>query len=111
MKLYQIAVIIVSSIMIYQGLENFFKRKASQSFMKIFSRIIIWGSMIVIALYPKFTNTMAEVIGMKGNINAVILVGFLLVFLLIFKLLSAIERLEQQITQVTRDDSLKKLEK
>jgi hypothetical protein len=53
------------------------------------------------------TNFIAELIGIEGNINAVILIGFLLIFLMIFKLLSAIERLEQDISKITRQDSLK----
>ncbi len=65
--------------------------------------------MIVIALYPKFTLWIAEIIGLEGNINAVILIGFLLVFLIIFKLLSAIERLEKNISELTRKESLKHL--
>jgi hypothetical protein len=67
--------------------------------------------MALIATFPKITNSIAEIIGIEGNINAVILIGFLLVFLMIFKLLSAIERLEQQISEVTRTESLKKIKK
>jgi hypothetical protein len=43
--------------------------------------------------------------------NAVVLTGFILVFLMTFKLLSAIERLEQQLSEVTRKDALKEIEK
>jgi hypothetical protein len=67
--------------------------------------------MALIATFPKITNSIAEIIGIEGNINAVILIGFLLIFLMIFKLLSAIERLEQQVSEVTRTESLKKLKK
>jgi hypothetical protein len=63
--------------------------------------------MALIATFPKITNSIAEIIGIEGNINAVILIGFLLIFLMIFKLLSAIERLENDISKVTRQDSLK----
>lgn len=107
--LYQVAVILISSFMIYQGLERFFKRQKQQTFLKLLVRLIVWGGMIVIVIYPKASMGLAEFIGIEGNINAVILVGFILIFLIIFKLLSAIERLEQSITILTREDSLKKI--
>ncbi|MFA6183996.1 MAG: DUF2304 domain-containing protein [Parcubacteria group bacterium] len=104
--IYQIVIGTISAIMIYNGIENYLKGRNGQTFLKVLVRVIVWGGMTVIAIFPTFTNNVAEVIGMEGNINAVILVGFIFVFLMIFKLLSAIERLEQQITAVTRDESL-----
>ncbi len=97
--------------MIYQGVAKYLKKESGQTLYKLSIRIIVWGGMALIATFPKITNFIAELIGIEGNINAVILVGFLLVFLMVFKLLSAIERLEQQISEITRTDSLKKLKK
>lgn len=105
--LYQIVITAIATIMIYQGIVNFIKGKTSQTFLKLLIRITVWGGMALIALFPNFTNTLAKIIGLQGNINAVILTGFILIFLIIFKLLSAIERLEQQISEVTRKESLK----
>lgn len=109
LHLYQIAVSVISAVMIYQGLQNFIKGKQGQTLLKLFVRILVWGGMSAITLFPKATNILAEFIGLKGNINAVILVGFIFIFLMIFKLLSAIERLEQQITEVTRVTTLKEI--
>jgi len=111
LHLYQILVSIIAILMIYQGIANFVKGKRSQSFLKLFTRIIIWGGMALIAIFPDFTKILAEIIGMKGNVNAVILTGFIFIFLIIFKLLSAIERLEQNVSELTRKDSLKNIEK
>lgn len=109
--LYQIIVIAVAAIMIFQGIKNFLRGKSGQTLYKLSIRIIVWGGMVLIAVFPDFTNTLAEIIGLQGNINAVILTGFILIFLMIFKLLSAIEKLEQQMTEVTRKESLKDLNK
>ncbi len=109
LHLYQILVTALALIMIYQGILKYIKGRSEQTFLKLFVRIAVWGSMALIALFPKFTILLAHVIGIEGNINAVILTGFILIFLMIFKLLSAIERLEQQMTEVTRKESLKNL--
>lgn len=106
LHLYQIAISIISAVMIFNGVKNYAKGKSGQTLLKVFVRIVVWGGMAVVAIFPDLTNSIATIIGMQGNINAVILTGFILVFLMIFKLLSAIERLEQQISEVTRKEAL-----
>jgi hypothetical protein len=66
--------------------------------------------MAIIAIFPEVTSMLAKLVGLQGNINAVILTGFILIFLMIFKLLSAIERLEQNISELTRKESLKEID-
>lgn len=109
--LYQVIVLLVSAIMIFQGIKNFVRGKSGQTFYKLAIRIIVWGGMAVIALFPQATNILAGLVGLEGNINAVILSGFLLIFLMIFKLLSAVERLEQDLSMLTRKESLKEIDK
>ena len=108
-QLYQIIIIFISSVMLFQGVKEFVKREAGQTFLKLAVRLIVWGGMLVIAVYPNSTMIMAKLMGIEGNINAVILTAFLLVFLLIFKLLSAIEKIEQNISELTRKEALSHL--
>lgn len=108
-QFYQIAILLVSSIMIFLGLEKFLKRQHGQSFMKLMVRIIVWGGMATIALFPRISNQLASFMGIEGNINAVILTGFLLVFLIIFKILSVVERIEQDISHITREEAISHL--
>jgi hypothetical protein len=95
--------------MLFQGAKDFFKRETGQTFLKFAVRIIVWGGMGLVAVYPNSTMIFAKMIGIEGNINAVILTGFLLIFLLIFKLLSAIEKIEQNISELTRKETLSHL--
>lgn len=104
--LYQIIVVAIAAIMIYQGFERYLSRKSGQTFLKLAIRLVIWGGMLLIAIFPNFSNLLAAYIGLEGNINAVILTGFLLIFLIIFKLMSAIERLEQSLSVLIRKESL-----
>ena len=105
--LYQIVVVLISSIMLFQGIKEFVKREAGQTFLKLFVRIVVWGGMALVAVYPNFTYYLSRLVGIEDNITAVIVTGFLFVFLLIFKLLSAIEKLEQNVSELTRRESLK----
>jgi len=105
-QLYQIVVLCISSVMLFQGIKDFIKRETGQTGLKLFVRIIVWGGMALVAVFPSFTTFVARVIGIVDNINAVILTGFLMNFLLIFKLLSAIEKIEQNVSELTRREAL-----
>ncbi len=104
--LYQVVVVAISSVMLFQGVKEFVSRETGQTVLKLLVRLAVWGGMALIAIYPNFTMFLARVIGIEGNINAVILTGFLFVFLIIFKLLSAIEKIEQNISEITRKQSI-----
>ena len=104
--LYQIVVVGVATVMLFQGIKEFVKREAGQTVLKLLVRIGVWGGMALIAVYPNFTWFLSKIIGIEDNINAVLLTGFLFVFLIIFKLLSAIEKLEQNISELTRKEAL-----
>lgn len=106
LHLYQLVILAVAFFMLYQGITGYFKHQSGQSFLKFATRIIVWGGMALVVAFPDISNMIAGVIGIQGNINAVILTGFLLVFLMMFKLLSAIERLEQGLSAVTRNEAL-----
>lgn len=97
--------------MIYKGIASYIKGETGQTFLKVSVRVIVWGGMAFIAIFPEFTRIVAKVIGIEGNINAVILTGFLLIFLMMFKLLSAIEKLEQGLSEVTRKEALNEIDK
>lgn len=105
--LYQAIVVGISSVMLFSGIKEFVNRETGQTYLKLFVRIFVWGGMAAITVYPKITEYFANFFGIIDNINAVILTGFLMVFLIIFKLLSAIEKIEQNISELTRKDALK----
>lgn len=110
LALYQIIVILFAIIMIGKGIQSYVSHESGQTFLKLFVRLVVWGGMALLVLFPRISNNLAQILGIEGNINAVILAGFFMVFLLIFKLLSAIEKLEQQITFLTRKEALSESE-
>ncbi len=104
--LYQIIVVGISSVMLYLGIKEFIKRETGQTVLKLSVRIAVWGGMSLIAIYPNSTLIIAKIMGVEDNFNAVVLTGFLMVFLIMFKLLSAIEKIEQNISELTRREAL-----
>lgn len=108
-NLYQIIVIAVAAIMLFQGAKEFLKREAGQTFLKFGVRIVVWGGMGLVAIHPNSTVIFARFLGIEDNMNAVVIIGFLMVFLIIFKLLSAIEKIEQNVSELTRKEALSHL--
>ena len=104
--LYQVVVIGIATVMLFTGAKEFVKRETGQTWLKLLVRIIVWGGMIVVAAYPEATTFFAKLIGIVDNVNAVVMTGFLLIFLLIFKLLSAIEKIEQNVSELTRKEAI-----
>jgi|GEM_PF-386775 len=105
--LYQVVVVAISSVMLFQGIKEFVKRESGQTVLKLLVRLVVWGGMTVIAVYPDISYKFSRIVGIEDNITAVIVTGFLFVLLIIFKLLSAIEKLEQNVSELTRRDSLR----
>lgn len=108
---YQAVIVGIALFMIWQGGTQYLHQEGGQTFFKFSVRLVVWGGMATIALFPTLSNDLAAFIGIEGNVNAVIMVGFILVFLMIFKLLSAIERVEDQITFLTRKETLNEIRK
>ena len=104
--LYQVIVVAISSVMLYLGIKEFVNRETGQTLLKLFVRLTVWGGMGLIAIYPDFTLVIARIMGVVDNFNAVVLMGFLMVFLMLFKLLSAIEKIEQNVSELTRKEAL-----
>lgn len=104
---YQFIVAALSLVMIAFGIERYLRGGKGQTLLKLAVRLSVWGGMLTITVFPRLTSAAASLLGIEGNANAVMLIGFLLVFLLVFKMLTVIERIEHQITQLTRDQALK----
>lgn len=97
--------------MIGFGFEQYLKGGKGQTILKLLVRLVVWGGMLIITIFPRTTYDIARLLGVEGNVNAVMMIAFLLVFLLIFKILSVIERIEHQITLLTRDQALHQIRK
>ena len=73
--------------------------------------IIFWITISILAIIPDLVSfSIAETLGFKSNINAVIFVALGFLFLMTYYQSSTIERLEKQITELVRKIALEKQE-
>lgn len=101
----------ISLVFIIQRFIRYIKKEKAQTFFKLTSTTVIWGSVFLISLYPQFAYLISKKLGFGDNLNTLIFLGFILVFFLIFRLLRTIEKLEKDITEIVRKDALKSLKK
>lgn len=86
---------------------RFLKKETGQTFFKLFSTLIIWSIILIIAVFPDFAYYISSKLGMGKNLNTLIFFGFVVVFMLIFKILSLLENLEKKLTDIIRHLAIK----
>jgi hypothetical protein len=110
LPLVRIALVSVSALFLVDGILKFFKREERQTLFKLLSYLAIWGSILMLGLFPDASHAVSQLLGFGENLNSLIFLGFVTVFFAIFKLLNAVERLERNISEIVRREALEKLE-
>lgn len=110
MSIYQAIVTIISLYFIVDRIKKRIAKEPRQSVVKVLTTIILWSSVIFITLFPNLFDTLSMFVGFDKSGNSII--GIILIFSLIlfFKILSIIERIEKNITELVRKESLKNFE-
>lgn len=109
LSLLQLILTLLASAMILQGLIRYVKREQRQTFFKLAANIIIWGAVLTFTLFPLFSHTITRNLGFGENLNTLIFLGFVVIFLVITKIIRIIERIEGNISEIVRKEALDKL--
>lgn len=97
---YQVVGIVVSLFYMAHTARRFFQKEARLSVIKLFAALIIWGTVLLFSLF-----------GLGDDVTVLIFLAFIIVFIFMFRLLNIIEKLEKNITEIVRQDALKKIKK
>ncbi len=108
-SIYQIILGTISIFFLVQRSLRFIRKERGQSLFKLLATIIIWGSIFIFSFFPNIAHTISRNLGLGENLNTLIFSGFVFVFLLIFKLLDQIEKLERNISEIVRKEALREL--
>ena len=109
LSIYQIILALISLLFLTNGFLKFIKRENNQTVFKFISIIIIWGGILLFTIFPNATRIISVKLGMGENLNTLIFIAFVFIFIIIFKLLNIIERLEKNISEIVRKEALKDL--
>lgn len=109
--IYQLLLALAAFAMVVYRTVRFFRGGQSQSFLKYCTIVCIWGMIGIVALFPSVAHFIRIKFGFGDNFNTMIFIAFVMLFVLFFKILAIIEKIESQLTDMVRDESLKKIAK
>lgn len=109
--IYQIVLSIIAVVIIVQRTIRFVRREKTQSLFKYLTFVIIWGGIAVVSIFPRVAHWIRRAFGFGENFNTLIFIAFVILFVLFFRMMSIIERIESQITDIVRKEALKGMKK
>ena len=109
LSLLKILIFLLSAFFIFEAFKKFIQKQKGQTFLKFSVQLIIWLSTEVLIIYPKLAQLVSQKLGFGDNLNTLIFLGFIMIFLILFKIVSLIERLEQNISEIVRKEALDKI--
>lgn len=105
MQFYQWLVPLIAAFYMVRIVRQYLQQKRLVGSMIIW--LLFWIIISVLAIIPDFISAnMADILGFKSNINAVIFVALGFLFVFMFYLTALVEKLEKQMTQVVRNLAL-----
>lgn len=107
--IFQISIALIAFFFFTSGFIKFFHGERRQSFFKLLTNSIIWLSIILFSLFPSATHTISAKLGFGENLNTFIFIGFIIVFMILFKIIDIIERAERNISEIVRKEALKEI--
>jgi len=110
LSVYQIVILIISLYFIFGATAKYIKKEEGQTFIKFFFAIAVWSGIIIFSIFPNLTRTISLKLGFGENLNTMIFIGFIIVFMIIFRLINIMERIERNISEIVRKEALSKLE-
>lgn len=104
--IYQLIIAAISVWFITTRFIRFVRRESTQSLVKFLTYLVIWSAVFVIGVFPATAQSLARRAGIGQDMGMAIFLGFIVIFIILFKLLSIIERIERTITEIVRKQAL-----
>lgn len=109
MELIQI-IVIIFVLFAYSRVILRFKDKVVTANEFIFWSVI-WISIIIVALVPSITSWFSDLFGIGRPIDFVVYLSIILLFYLVFRIYVKLESVEQDVTKVVREITIKRRKK
>jgi hypothetical protein len=109
MTAYQIILAAIAGIFLTSNIAKFLDRRHGHTLFKFIASSTIWGGIMTFSIMPTAGHSLSQALGLGENLNTLIFIGFIIVFAIIFRLLSTIEQLERSLSEFVRRDALRQI--
>ena len=100
-EIYQWLVPLIGVFYLVRTVRQFYRNKRSLRATVVWC--FFWLTIILLAIIPNaISHKIAEILGFRNNVNAIIFVALGLLFLFVFYLSATVERLDKQLTELVR---------
>lgn len=110
-SLFQLAMAAISFGFLANAWFKFLRREQRQTVFKLLANNLVWLGILLFSLFPQATHVLSEKLGFGDSLNTFIFIGFVLVFMILFKIINMIERVERNISEIVRNETLSPLKK
>ena len=107
--IFRFALVAIACLFIFSSFSKYLKRQKSQTVFKLLANIFIWIGIAVFAIFPKATHEISVNLGFGESLNTFIFIGFVIIFMILFKIINIIERTERNISEIVRKEALSKI--
>jgi hypothetical protein len=83
-------------------------RKGSESILEFLIWIFIWSSVVLVVYVPSITQIPARILGIGRGIDVLVYLSIVALFYSIYRIYAKIEKIEQDLTTMVRNEALKK---
>lgn len=105
---FQIVVTIIAIGYLTDAVVRFSDRQR-RSFSKLLLTFAVWAVILIFSLSPQVTHRLSNILGFGQNLNTLIFLGFVVTFVIIFKIYGIQENAQRQITSLVRQQALEPL--
>jgi hypothetical protein len=109
MSFFQLVIAAIALAFWTNAVIKFFKREKHQSFFKFIANTLVWFSIAIFSLFPALTHQVSLKLGFGESLNTLIFIGFIIVFMILFKIINIVERIERNISEIVRKEALSRL--
>lgn len=102
----QIVGIVIAVFSLLMVLVRFFRKEVSLREFTLWG--IFWIVLGVFVIYPSLMSRLANLFGVGRGVDIIIYLALILLFYLAFKINVRMERIEQDITKIVKEEALRK---
>ncbi len=105
MTIVQFLIIGLAVLVLFRTVLGFKKKRITRRLFIFW--LALWIIIIVVAVLPQVTDPLSRILGVGRGVDVATYFSILLIFFLVYKIMTRLEKIENEITQIVRHLSLK----